>query len=178
MRAGRGAWGVLVLGALPLAGCPFGPSLPIEEEPPNLPPLISREFLVPGSDAVTIPRDGEPVVFGVSQLLDMNEADKLEVRWYSAQAEGDQVLGEAILRPDLTNTGLYRDIFTRYSGTQYTLDPCEGLWPRAEDRFTLTVFVADGDLLIESGRPVVPEGVYVDLFTWVLDFVGECPNTP
>jgi hypothetical protein len=167
---------LLIPCAFGLSACPFAPAIPEEEDPPNLPPLISPDFLEPNSDEVTLPRDGEPLSFRVSQLLDRNQDDKLEARWYSSQTPGDGVLAEAILQPDPTNTDLYQDLFTRYTGTQYSLDPCDGQWPQGEDRFTLTLFVADGDLLIINGQAVVAEGVFVDRYTWVLNFTGRCPE--
>lgn len=175
----RGAWlhiTVSAAAALWLTGCPFAPAIPEEEDPPNLPPLINPDFLEPGGEQVTVPRDGEPITFLISTLLDRNTDDKLEARWYSPQTPGDGVLGEAILQPDATNTTLYEELFTRYTGTQYSLDPCDGQWPINEDRFTLTVFVADGDLLLINGQAMVAEGVFVDRYTWVLNFTGQCPQ--
>ncbi len=163
--------------ALWLTACPFGPALPIDEDPPNVPPLIDQEFLQPNTDEVTVQRDGEPRTFAVSQFLDQNPDDKLEVRWFSAQALGDGVLAEDLLGPDPTNTSLYLDLFTRYNGTQYSLDPCDGQWPTGSDRFTLTIVVADGDIVIDSTTksPRVSEGIFTDRYTWVLNFTGECP---
>lgn len=161
--------------ALFCAGCPFGPALPPDQEPPNQPPWISREFVVPLNNPVTVRRGSPPRVFQVTQLLDINPDEPLRTIWYSPQL-GAIILNETTEGPDTSNQTLHDDLFTRYTGTEYALDPCDRIWPEG-DRFTLTVFVSDAnDFNLQNGTPVVGDGFYHDEYTWTLDFSGECPE--
>ena len=158
------------------AGCVFGPALPVEEPPPNLPPLISGDFVTPRSAQVTIPREDAPVAFAVSQFLDANQNELLDVLWYSPHAAFAGVLQIGFASPDPTNTDLYRGVFNRYTGSQFSVDPCTAQW-RGVDRATLFVYVADGRMRIDdNGTPVIPEENFVDTYSWTIEFSGECPE--
>ncbi len=178
-RVGLGlrAMGIVLLTSLvaTATGCIFAPALPVEEPPPNLPPLISGDFVTPRSAQVTIPRESAPVAFAVSQFLDANQNELLDVLWYSPHAVGAGVLQIGFASPDPSNTDLYRGVFNRYTGSQLSVDPCTAEW-RGVDRATLFVYVADGRMRIdENGSPVIPEENFVDSYSWTIEFNGECP---
>jgi hypothetical protein len=167
---------VVAILAIVATGCIIAPALPVEEPPPNLPPLISGDFVTPRSAQVTIPREDAPVAFAVSQFLDANQNELLDVLWYSPHAVGAGVLQIGFASPDPSNTDLYRGVFNRYTGSQFSVDPCGQEW-RGVDRSTLFVYVSDGRMRIDdNGTPVIPEENFVDVYSWTIEFSGECPE--
>lgn len=178
-RLVRGTFAIAVLGAalaMSAQGCLFAPALPVEEAPPNLPPLISGDFVTPQSAQVTIPREDAPVAFAVTQFLDANQNELLDVLWYSPHTVGASTLQLGFASPDPTATDLYRGVFNRYTGSQLSVDPCAQEW-RGVDRATLFVYVADGRMRIDdNGNPVIPDESFVDTYSWTIEFNGECPE--
>jgi hypothetical protein len=138
--------------------------------------LISEDFVTPREVEVTIPREDTARSFVVSQFLDANENEVLDVLWYSPHTVGAEVLQIGFASPDPTNTDLYRGVFTRYTGSQLSVEPCGGAW-RGVDYATLYVYVADGRMRIDdAGTPVIPEESFVDAHSWSIEFSGECPE--
>ncbi len=173
-RAGwRGA--ALGLSASILAGCPFAPAIPVEESPPNFPPLISEEFIAPASSTVNIVRSAPQVNFSVNQIFDMNSDEEIEIVWFSPHVLGGTILQTELAGPDPNNRSLFRGLFHRYTGSTYTLDPCDLRWSD-DERHTLSVFISDGNITVPAGEPQVSEGAFLDVHSWSVEFTDSCPD--
>lgn len=163
----------LASGALALAcllGCPIAPPLPVEQEKPNYPPLISEEFVDPPQREIVIVRnDGLPQRFRVDPFLDVNENELLIVYWFSS----DNLLSTDTVAPEPGNVSLYRGLFNLYTGSSFDVDPCAPQW-LVSDRFPLTVFVSDRQARFADGPEALGEDVFSDSFTWFITFEGEC----
>ena len=179
-RAGKiAAQAALGLMLLTQWGCPFGPPIPVEEAPPNFPPFISEEFITPRDNRVTLSRSGPQVTFAVNQVFDINENERLELTWLSRFAPGGSggVLSENFSGRDPNNPTLHRGIFHRYTGASYTLDPCDTQLWGDQQHHVLSVIVSDGALIIdETGQPQVAENAFMDVHSWTIEFVNECPE--
>lgn len=157
------------------AACVFSPNFPVEEGEPNLPPFIGDEFVVPEDNNLIISRRGAPRTFSVTQLFDINGDQLLTVSW-TAGFDAPGVLTQSFSTPDPNNQSLYLDIFHRYTGASYTLDPCQPPWS-GQGRNTLTITVADGPA-VANGTTIEPanERVFVDNHSWTIDFIDQCPS--
>jgi len=161
---------VAALAALLLSACPVAPPLPVEQEKPNYPPLISGEFLEPPQrDVIIFRNDGTPQRFRVDPILDVNDDELLIVYWFS----NDNLLSTDTVAPEPGNVALYRGLFNLYTGSTFDVDPCAPQW-LVSDRFPLTVFVSDRQARFAEEPEALGEDVFSDSFTWFLTFEGEC----
>jgi hypothetical protein len=167
-----GVWALLALVSAGAAGCPFGPSIPVEEGVPNMPPMISEDALSPNTFEYLISRSDPPPVFSVNNFLDPNDSERLEVLWFSHNHRVTNLLKSESAIRDQSETNLERGVFHVYTGSDYQLAPCGLEW--ADDRTALTVLVADGAVAFPDDEPVMADGVFSDSFTWSLTFDGAC----
>ena len=160
----------LVIVPLVVGGCWVGPPLPVEEEKPNFPPLISEEFISPRQREVVIDRsEGIPQRFEVDPILDINESQRLTVYWFS----GDNLLRTDTVGPLPGGFTLYRGLFTKYTGSSFDVDPCQSQWLVANE-FLLTVFVADGDARFADSPEAIDDDTFTDSVNWRITFTGNC----
>lgn len=156
--------------ALMASGCPFGPALPVAEDP-NYPPFIDPEDVSPRTLALTV-RRSEVLTLEVSRFLDPNDEESLDVLLFLSDQPGNQLVNTVVAR-DLSVTEPIDDVFLAYEGYRLELDPCDVRWAdRPEQSFTL--LVSDGDIFFEQGEYTTVEGRYFDTYTWTVAFDGEC----
>ena len=161
-----------------LSSCLFSPPVELEPDEENHPPMISTDFLEPVNNPVSIARSGPKLSFSIKQVFDVNPNEAIEILWYSPEARrgAGAILKTEQAGPEPNDATKHRKIFHRYTGSSYTLDPCDLIWS-GDDRFTLSVFVADGNLTFPQDKPVLgrTEDDFVDVYTWSIEFSDECP---
>lgn len=112
---------------------------PVEEEPKevNLPHHISPSFISPEREVLFVESSDEFTI-AVDQLFDPNDEEQL---YYAVIGERSGLIEQATAAPYPTG-GLYREAFKKFTGLEFTIDPCAQRLRDHSDEF-IRLYVSD-----------------------------------
>jgi len=148
-------------------------SPPIEPEPPeiNQSPFIDSDRVIP-ADPFIIVTDSTPIAVEASQLFDPNVETALYYA-FIGQRGGQLKNSQAQLAPDQEE--LYRGIYLRYEGADYSFNPCSVATRDAESE-TIFLYVTDRPFLEITPDSVSPaDDAFMVSYSWVFEIAeGAC----